>query len=78
MRQQQCAAVTGGEQRFLILFTAPPDRPNRVDDIAGREAEAFRQYGLPSFAAADPAACGLQLARARGSKNGPADAAALL
>ena len=38
-RQLQARAITGGEQFRLVAIAAVPDRPDRVNHIAGRQSE---------------------------------------
>jgi len=50
------AGVTGREQ-FILASDAPiPDRPNRVDDLPGRQPIAFGDLGAAGFATVEGAA----------------------
>ncbi len=42
LRQRQRGVVTTGEQVFLALAAALPDRPNGMDDIAGGKQISLR------------------------------------
>lgn len=54
-------AVAGGQRRALALPATVPDRPHRVNDVAGRQPVSFGDLGIASGAAAQFAAFGQQL-----------------
>ena len=56
LRQDEAIAVTGGQQFGLAAFSALVNRPDRVNDIAGRQTIPFSHAGLPRRATADPPA----------------------
>ena len=47
-------SVHGCEQRGLVVVTAAPDRPDRVDDEASRQPETGRGDGIARRAPAEP------------------------
>ena len=69
-------AVAGGERLGLALRAAAPDRPDGVDDEAGRQVEPVGDHGLAGRAPADGTAGRLQPVGSGGAVDGAIDAAA--
>ena len=47
------SAIAGGKQRLLIAPAARPNRPDRVNDMAGLELESRRDFRVARWAAAE-------------------------
>lgn len=73
-RKLHGAAVTGGQRRVLALPAAVPDRPHRVNDVAGGQPIAVGDLGVAGGAAAELAAFGQQF-RPGGAMNRTINAA---
>jgi len=57
-RQAKARAIAEREQRVLAGIPAPPDRPDRVDDVAGPEVIAAGNPRLARGTAAEDTAGG--------------------
>ena len=74
-RERHSAAIAGSESQVLAPLAAAPDRTDRMDDVAGRQAVALGDFGVAGGAAAQPTAFGQQFG-AGGAMNRAIDATA--
>lgn len=51
-KKRHRAAVAGGQRRVLALPATIPDRPHRMNDVAGRQPITFGDLGVARGAAA--------------------------
>ena len=66
--------VAARQERILVVVAVPPDRPDGVDDVARRQAEAGRHHGMAGRTRARSPGSGRQLRPGR-SMDRPVDAA---
>lgn len=67
-RKLHGAAVARGQRRLLALPATMPNRPHRMDDVAGGQPVAFGDLGVAGGATAEVAALSQQF-RAGGAMN---------
>jgi hypothetical protein len=72
----EAVAITRRERLGLVFAAPPPDRPDRVNDEAGREVEAVGDHGVAGRTLTDGAARCVQPIGTRGAVDGPIDASA--
>jgi hypothetical protein len=60
-RDVQAGAITAFEELLLSSSSAPPDRPDRVDDVGGRQTIPAGEPRLPRWTAAQSTAFGKKL-----------------